>query len=211
MTGEAEHIVDLADRRVDLVRQAVVFPDGATKSLTTRETQLLGYLSKHPGTAISRDELLERVWEYRANYATRAVDVAMRRLRAKVEPDPQNPIHLIAVHGVGYRYVPPPEAPVLPAPRATMSPDMPRTNLRPERSSFVGRSDQLSQIARLLTGEARVVSLLGPGGIGKTRLATRFAAQHVDDWPGGVWLCELEAAEGLAGVVAAIGMCWSRR
>lgn len=206
MTGEVEHIVKLADRRVDLIRQAVVFPDGSTKTLTTRETQLLGYLSKRPKEDISRDELLEQVWEYRADYATRAVDVAMRRLRAKVEPDPQNPVHLIAVHGVGYRYVPPPEVPlVVSSVCAAPSPDMPRSNLRPERSSFVGRTAQLSEIASLLAGDARVVSLLGPGGIGKTRLATRFAADHLDDWPGGAWLCELSTAEGLAGVVATVG------
>lgn len=206
MTGEVEHIVRLADRRVDLVRQAVVFPDGSTKNLTTRETQLLGYLSRRPEEDVSRDELLEQVWEYRANYATRAVDVAMRRLRAKVEPDPQNPVHLIAVHGVGYRYVPPPEAPLaMPPVRDSPSPDLPRSNLRPERSSFVGRAAQLEQIEALLAGDARVVSLLGPGGIGKTRLATRFAAEHLDDWPGGVWLCELSAAEGLAGVAATVG------
>lgn len=205
MAGDGEHIVDLADRRVDLVRQAVLFPDGSTKSLTTREAQLLGYLAHRAEQDVSRDELLEKVWEYRADYATRAVDVAMRRLRAKVEPDPQHPVHLIAVHGVGYRFVPPPDEP-LPVRRFPVQPsDAPRSNLRPERSSFVGRVGELAAIGGLFSDGARIVSLLGPGGVGKTRLATRYAANQLDDWSGGAWLCELGEARGLSGVAAALG------
>ena len=208
MSAVAPHIVPLVDRKVDLVRQAVVFPDGSTKSLTTRETQLLSYLSKRPEQDVTRDELLERVWEYRASYATRAVDVAMRRLRAKVEPDPQHPVHLIAVHGVGYRFVPPPNA----APQPELPPSVPaetaeglRSNLRPPHSSFIGRQRLLDAIGGLWERGARVVSLLGPGGVGKTRLATQHALDRWGDLAGGVWLCELETADGLSGVAAAMG------
>jgi DNA-binding winged helix-turn-helix (wHTH) protein len=206
MAGAGEQIVELADRTVDLVRQAVLFPDGSSRSLTTRETQLLGFLARRPEEDVSRDELLEKVWEYRANYATRAVDVAMRRLRAKVEPDPDNPIHLLAVHGVGYRFVPPPSEPLaLPLAPAAPTPDAPRSNLRPERSSFVGRQAELAELSRRFQGATRVVSLLGPGGVGKTRLATRFGADQLARWPGGVWLVELSQADGVAGVAAAVG------
>ncbi len=203
MTGPSQlSIVQLADRRVDLVRQQVLHADGRTVALTTREAQLMGFLVERAEQDVSRDELLDRVWEYRATYATRAVDVAMRRLRSKVEPDPSKPVHLISVHGVGYRFVPPPQDTArfdTPAP-----PPARTTNLRTERSTFFGRSAELSQLGRLFTDGARLVSVLGPGGVGKTRLAlaaARLAQQSSDS----VWAIDLTDASDLDGVLAAVG------
>jgi len=198
----ASNIVQLSDRRVDLIRQQVLHADGETTALTTRESQLLRYLVARAGEDVSRDELLEEVWEYRANYATRAVDVAMRRLRAKVEPEPRNPVHLIAVHGVGYRFVPPPEE----VPRfATPAPPPARTtNLRSDRTAFFGREQQLAQLGELLSDDARLISIVGPGGVGKTRLALAAGrlAQQVCD---GVFLVDLTEAEDTSGILAAVG------
>ena len=80
-----------------------------------------------------------------------------------------------------------------------------RHTLPAERDGFVGRRDALRALADRFDGGARLVSLLGIGGTGKTRLATRFGWTHLGDWPGGVWFCDLAAArsfEGLAGAVA---------
>jgi predicted ATPase/DNA-binding SARP family transcriptional activator len=68
----------------------------------------------------------------------------------------------------------------------------PATNLRPELSSFVGRTEARREIEKLL-GTARLLTLVGPGGVGKTRLATRVAGELVPRFRDGVWLVELAA------------------
>lgn len=69
-------------------------------------------------------------------------------------------------------------------------PARPRTNLRAPLTSFVGRDAEVRQ-ARALLGKERLVTLTGPGGSGKTRLALEVAAQSVESTPDGVWLVEL--------------------
>jgi predicted ATPase/DNA-binding SARP family transcriptional activator len=66
----------------------------------------------------------------------------------------------------------------------------PRTNLRAQITSFVGRDDDIARITEMLGG-SRLVTLTGPGGSGKTRLATEAAATMLDRMPDGVWLAEL--------------------
>ena len=64
------------------------------------------------------------------------------------------------------------------------------TNLPPERTSFVGRDGEIDQLRQLLASE-RLVTLTGPGGVGKSRLALRVASSLLDQFPGGAWLVEL--------------------
>jgi predicted ATPase/DNA-binding SARP family transcriptional activator len=70
------------------------------------------------------------------------------------------------------------------------APAAPRTNLRAQITSFIGRGDDLARIAKVLAG-ARLVTLTGPGGAGKTRLAGEAAARLLERTPGGVWMVEL--------------------
>ena len=70
--------------------------------------------------------------------------------------------------------------------------ESPPTNLRADLSSFVGRTEQRRTVEKLL-GTTRLLTLVGPGGVGKTRLATRVAADLVGRYPDGVWLVELAA------------------
>jgi len=98
-------VVQLVDRRVDLARRKV-WHGGSATPLTDQEAALLSYLVARPGRVVSRDELLERVWGYADSVVTRAVDAAVRRLRNKIEADAADPVHLVTVHGVGYRYDP---------------------------------------------------------------------------------------------------------
>jgi len=90
---------------VDLERHTVV-RDGETEELPLRETNLLRYLMMNRERVVSRDELLERVWEYpnAKGVETRTVDNYIVRLRQKVEPDPSNPRVVVTVRGRGYRY-----------------------------------------------------------------------------------------------------------
>jgi two-component system, OmpR family, response regulator MtrA len=81
----------------------------ATKSgeeldLTATEFRLLLELARRPGQVFTRELLLERVWNYEYLGDSRLVDVAVQRLRAKVEDDPRRPALITTVRGVGYRF-----------------------------------------------------------------------------------------------------------
>lgn len=74
-------------------------------------------------------------------------------------------------------------------------------NLPSQLTSFVGRSDELAELAsRLDDPETRLVTLIGPPGVGKTRLAMQFAAEYAYRYPDGVWLVELAALRDPAGI-----------
>lgn len=79
-----------------------------------------------------------------------------------------------------------------------------RHSLPAERDSFVGREQALLELGRRVTGGARLVSILGLGGTGKTRLATHFGWAWLGDFPGGVWFCDLSPARSLDGLVHAV-------
>ncbi|MBK6427570.1 MAG: tetratricopeptide repeat protein [Blastocatellia bacterium] len=80
---------------------------------------------------------------------------------------------------------------------------MPRTNLPPETNAFVGRVHEIAQIAEQFEF-ARLVTLAGPGGIGKTRLARETARHVADRFPDGVWLVELAGLHGPDVVASAV-------
>ncbi len=76
---------------------------GEEVHLTKTEFRLLCELALNRGKVFSREELLDRVWEYDYFGDGRLVDVHIRRLRTKVEADPANPRHVVTVRGLGYR------------------------------------------------------------------------------------------------------------
>lgn len=78
--------------------------DGRTHALTRREVDLVRWLSRHAGRVVERRELLTHVWGVAPGNETRAVDVAVAGLRAKIERDPGAPAILVSVKGVGYRW-----------------------------------------------------------------------------------------------------------
>jgi two-component system alkaline phosphatase synthesis response regulator PhoP len=86
--------------------QAEVLKDGLPVSLTGKELELLRYLINHRGKVVSREELLEEVWEYQSGVSSRTIDVHVAWLRQKLEDNPQNPRHIHTVRGVGYRFAP---------------------------------------------------------------------------------------------------------
>ena len=77
--------------------------DGEEIPLTRTEFDLLVELTRHAGQVLTRDVLLDRIWGYDYLGDSRLVDVAMQRLRAKVEPEPANPTLLLTVRGAGYK------------------------------------------------------------------------------------------------------------
>ncbi len=72
--------------------------------LKPKEFELLEFLVRHKGIALSRELILERVWGWSYDGNSRTVDVHVRWLREKVEPDPKNPARIITVRGIGYRF-----------------------------------------------------------------------------------------------------------
>lgn len=86
--------------------EGVVRSAGDDVHLTKTEFRLLCELASAPGRVFSREQLLERVWGYDYFGDGRLVDVHVRRLRTKVEPDAANPRHVVTVRGLGYKLQP---------------------------------------------------------------------------------------------------------
>ena len=79
-----------------------------------------------------------------------------------------------------------------------------RHNLPAERDLFVGREPEIDALRSRLERGARLVTLLGAGGMGKTRLATRCGWRLLEEWPGGIWFCDLTEARSLDGIARAV-------
>jgi DNA-binding response OmpR family regulator len=80
---------------------------------TAQEFKILKFFLQNPERVISRDELLNQVWGYSNYPSTRTVDNHILKLRQKLEEDPGFPIHFRTMHGVGYKFIPRPEAPFI--------------------------------------------------------------------------------------------------
>ncbi|AXT86041.1 DNA-binding response regulator [Aeromicrobium sp. A1-2] len=89
--------------RMDVDRHLVTI-DGAETRFPLKEFELLEYFLRNPGRVLTRGQLIDRVWG--ADYVgdTKTLDVHVKRLRAKIETDPANPLTLTTVRGLGYKY-----------------------------------------------------------------------------------------------------------
>jgi DNA-binding response OmpR family regulator len=83
-----------------------VTTNGKPIEISAQSLRLLEYLVQHSGQTLSRETLLSEVWGHRNAPTTRTVDVHIAWLRRALEPDPQQPRHIVTVHGVGYRFDP---------------------------------------------------------------------------------------------------------
>lgn len=169
---------------------------GEEHRLSPIEASLLRHLSGCIDQVVDRYVLLEAVWGVDSDrVVSRAVDVAVCRLRRKIERDPADPEIVLTVPGAGYRLCAPPAAP----PRRAH-------NLPPLVGRFIGRDHELRWLGEAMSRD-RIVVLRGSPGIGKTRLARQYA-QAVVDGPfaplGGVWFCDLSDAETEAEALGAV-------
>jgi DNA-binding response OmpR family regulator len=101
--SDNEEPLRIDELEVDPVTRRVV-ASGREVELTAREFDLLQFLASHPNQVFSRDQLMERVWQFAFYTDTTTVTVHVRRLRAKIEADPSNPRWIETVWGVGYRF-----------------------------------------------------------------------------------------------------------
>jgi two-component system, OmpR family, response regulator RegX3 len=97
------NVVEAGPVRMDVERH-VVSVDGQPVALPLKEFDLLELLLRNAGRVLTRGQLIDRVWG--ADYVgdTKTLDVHVKRLRAKIEPDPANPKYLVTVRGLGYKF-----------------------------------------------------------------------------------------------------------
>lgn len=147
-TDRAMRRLPLPTGTVDLERLRLDRPDGTELRLSQREADLLAYLARHAHREVSRDEVQVEVFGHARAVRSRSVDMAISRLRKKIERDPSNPIALLTARGGGYRLVLEPQEP----------------------DGLVGRNTELGALTRAVQRPG-VITLKGPPGVGKTRLA----------------------------------------
>ena len=102
-SGSGGSVLQRGHIAVDEERRAA-YRGGEAVELTVKEFDLILFLMKNPGKVYRREVLLDLVWGYEYQGDTRTVDVHIRRLREKLEPDPANPRYIITKWGVGYYF-----------------------------------------------------------------------------------------------------------
>ena len=98
-----QEIMEFDNLKIDMTRREITV-DGEVVAFKPKEYELLTFLAQHQGQVLSREFILERVWGWDFIGDSRTVDVHVRWLREKIEPDPANPRRIITVRGAGYRF-----------------------------------------------------------------------------------------------------------
>ena len=107
--GSAAEMFSFAGKTIDFDR-LLLSNGGQSFQLTLMEMELLRYLIRNSGRPVTRKEILQKVWNLDEETDTRAIDNFVVRLRRYIEADATKPQHLITVRGLGYQFVPEPEA-----------------------------------------------------------------------------------------------------
>ncbi len=100
---EDSPVVESGPVRIDPERHQVLV-NGQAVSMPLKEFDLLEYLVRNSGRVLTRGQLIDRIWGSDYVGDTKTLDVHVKRLRAKVESDPANPVHLLTVRGLGYKF-----------------------------------------------------------------------------------------------------------
>ncbi|HJW52673.1 MAG TPA: tetratricopeptide repeat protein [Burkholderiaceae bacterium] len=170
-----------------------VLSGGAPVLLSSRAFDLLLCLIERRDRVVNKSELLELVWPgvvVEENNLTVHVSALRKLLGAQA---------VATVPGRGYRFA----MAVAETNREAPAREI-RHSLPAERDTFVGRAEALDGLSQRIQSGARLVSVLGLGGTGKTRLVTRYGRSCLGEFPGGVWFCDLAPARSLDGVVSAV-------
>lgn len=190
--------------------------DGANRRFSCRGTEIpleprtfsvILQLLARSGSLVTRNELLDAVWGHR--YVTPStLNRVIVLARRAFGDDTAEPRHIVTVHGAGYRYTGPceREEPASADRPVRFSP--PATARLPARvDTLIGREGELVSLGALL-GSHREVTVLGPGGIGKTQCALEMARRIAPDYPDGVWFFDLaplaRAGDWLRALAAAL-------
>jgi DNA-binding winged helix-turn-helix (wHTH) protein/tetratricopeptide (TPR) repeat protein len=173
--------IGLEDGEIDL-DAGQIRRGGLSCSISPTEARILTVLADANGAPVGKESLILRVWgEHRGGNNT--LEKAIQRLRTKVEADPRNPLHLLTVHGTGYRLV---------------------GSHSPVAFALFGREEVTRTLRAWLEEPSARISVVGPGGIGKTALARAVTEGRL---AGFADLSEVhEPVELLGTVVRALGM-----
>jgi non-specific serine/threonine protein kinase len=166
----------LGSCQVDLATRVVSDGDQEQERLTSTEVALLACLVEHSPNIVSREELYREVWEHTATLQTRTLDLAVLRLRKKIEVDSKNPLHILTVYGKGYCFIP---SGGQTGNLQPVSGPRPQSNLEREENRFIGRQQELDALDAHSLSHSGLITILGPGGTGKTRLAKHWAAAQL--------------------------------
>jgi two-component system, OmpR family, response regulator RegX3 len=101
----SEGVLEGGGIRLDPERHEVTVRNQSVQ-LARKEFDLLEFLMENPGRVLARDTLIDRIWGSDYFGDTRTLDVHVKRLRSKIEADPHQPVHLVTVRGLGYKFVP---------------------------------------------------------------------------------------------------------
>jgi len=99
-----EEVLDFGDLKIE-VSSRRVFVEGKEVNLSKKEFDLLLILAMNEGVVFTREKLLDLVWPEEVDVSPRVVDTTVKRLRKKIEKDPNTPKHVKTVWGVGYKFV----------------------------------------------------------------------------------------------------------
>ena len=165
---------------------------GVEHAIEPKVFAVLGQFLARPGELLTRDQLLDAVWGHRyvtSSTLNRVVGLARRALGDDLE----RPKYIQTVHGSGYRFVGPVERNAPAEPRASFGP--PASLRLPARLlTLIGRERELKQIETMLD-DGRSLTILGPGGMGKTQCALTLAHVSAQRYPDGIWFFDLAPME----------------
>jgi two-component system response regulator RegX3 len=103
LAGEESQAFEAGPVRIDVERH-LVSVDGKSVSLPLKEFELLKLLVSNAGRVLTRTQLIDRIWGSDYVGDTKTLDVHVKRLRSKIEPDPAAPRYLVTVRGLGYKF-----------------------------------------------------------------------------------------------------------
>jgi len=164
--------------------------DGQPVAMRPKAFELLLALASRPGALLTKDELLDTVWGRRL-ITEGVIKTVVGELRTALGDDPKQPRWIETVPRRGYRFAATAStAPAAAANTPTLTRPADTGNLPAALAPTIGREQELAALAPL-PALHRLLTLAGPSGIGKTRLALALAAAQRQSWPDGVWFVEL--------------------
>jgi len=166
--------------------------DGVPVPMEPQAFDVLAYLVRHRDRVVRKSELLDAVWGDRF-VSDSALTSRIKRVRQALGDDGRSQRWVKTVHGRGYRFAADVSEIAVPAAH----------NLPAERTPLFGRTQAIAEVGTLL-GTHRLVSLLGIGGTGKTRLAAAAGREALDRFPDGVWFVDLVSANDRRSVDTAL-------